>query len=699
MVTYNNLLFRFAFVNVKLNFVRRHLADRVTTPGSVITMPSVRKCDERDFSAGVVMAVNSHCGSANVVSASASCMRQAAHCSSMDADVSAVQSAVSEGAKGSPQNYQNYVSDACRIQKPASNTASYIPSNIPRKSSQKNQEPFGNPNKLPGETTEDFRARRVREGRQAQLKRERSLQTNEIKKARRNTSPKPGENSETISPDEPSLLTKYEALQRENESLRLQLTNLTTQLLTLQQDLHKLTTQLSNPANSTSSPSSSIPIPSNSGRKKKSIPPTTTQKNVPVTVEMIQPLIEETILKIFSKNPKTPTSIPNKGNKSLTSTLNSTAAAVTVTRDAAPTPKKTWAEAVQGARAVAAERRINTIDKPTPNTHDSQSAPPKNNFVTVQSRRTKNKNKKPTPPSVKTVSPSQSLPLPRKQGKHSTKNMLVIPNKPGVNALAVLENNPVLMAKDYSIKRHVPFPSGAVLFNCADETSATSLTSVVNYLFTEIKVKGPPLPRPCEVRIHNIPSQLADVERRAAVCRRFEMDVDTITFVPYKSQQRANQKLAICTTSIELFNKFKSIKTIHLGWGAVCPVSTEPLVSRCGKCRLLGHREKHCPKPESSQPALNPSECLDCQNFNAGITQANLSRRRLRRTDHRTGDALCPTKAHILGKRRNHPLVGASVPRSAELVGMEISSPLVSGPLPRAVTPPPQDLSILMTSP
>lgn len=70
------------------------------------------------------------------------------------------------------------ISDACKLSEPAADI------NIHTKKTQtrKIQESSGNPNRLLEETTADFRAGRVREGRQAQFKRERSLIQTEVKK-------------------------------------------------------------------------------------------------------------------------------------------------------------------------------------------------------------------------------------------------------------------------------------------------------------------------------------------------------------------------------------------------------------------------------------------------------------------------------------------------------------------------------------
>lgn len=159
------------------------------------------------------------------------------------------------------------------------------------------------------------------------------------------------------------------------------------------------------------------------------------------------------------------------------------------------------------------------------------------------------------------------------------------------------------------------------------------------------------------------------------IYQKFQKDIGPIVFVPHRSPEKAHLKLTVCSTSVELHRLFEGVRTIHLSWGSVCPVSIIPLINQCNRCSLLGHRDKHCPKSDSTPSPLlsKPNKCLDCQNYNTGISQAKLGRWRLRWVDHRTGDPQCPTKVHIVQKKRNNPVVDGPMLYNVQVVDAEMA--------------------------
>lgn len=236
-------------------------------------------------------------------------------------------------------------------------------------------------------------------------------------------------------------------------------------------------------------------------------------------------------------------------------------------------------------------------------------------------------------------------PKPRK----STHSVLLVPTTTEVtSAYNELQKLPGANPRRLGIQQHIKFPSGAVLITCQTENQTNELRTVIEQTptITEKHIKK----NPHQVKIHGVDINTPREDLEEDIERLFHEKPNEIIWVPYKNQEK--KKIAVLTTSQTLYEALSKRKTIRVGWD-ICGIDSKIHISRCERCKLLGHSAKRCnadaPANEetSSGSSLTNSKkqtnCLDCKTYNKRLTEAKLPKYRLRNSNHNTGDTRCPT--------------------------------------------------------
>lgn len=227
--------------------------------------------------------------------------------------------------------------------------------------------------------------------------------------------------------------------------------------------------------------------------------------------------------------------------------------------------------------------------------------------------------------------------------------LLLLPNEGTPNVLQRLQNMPEADPQKLGVKRHVQFPSGAVLVACNTQEQAAELSQIATSQGIAIKARKEV---PFTARIHGLPSNTTKEQVREAICGKLKAEV-TVKIVAYKVAKGNETHFAIVTTDKAGWDRITKAKMLRLGWHN-CRIDSSIHVSRCGKCHLLGHSETKCQNIDTAPP--EPNTCKDCLHYNnmqkTATTQSGV-RARPRDTRHATGSKTCPTLLSM--KRKSTP--------------------------------------------
>ena len=260
------------------------------------------------------------------------------------------------------------------------------------------------------------------------------------------------------------------------------------------------------------------------------------------------------------------------------------------------------------------------------------------------------------------VKPTEPTPA-KKQKKKSNINLptnnrvnpgsvLFIPNEQHPRVLDTLKKLPEASAREItrSVKRHLEFPSGALLVQCKDAKIADQLRKIADSQGIKEKKRES---NPPSVRIHDVPKDTSFDDLRTAISEKFNDQPINVSMHPYRNNQ--DVLFAVVTTSIELYKAMATTSRIRIGW-AYCRIDATIRVSRCKNCGLLGHSEKSCFIKEAPQVANSESyHCTDCSAFNerrensakdSGFTLVL----RKRPTGHKPGSSACLTLRNLKKK-------------------------------------------------
>jgi len=250
-----------------------------------------------------------------------------------------------------------------------------------------------------------------------------------------------------------------------------------------------------------------------------------------------------------------------------------------------------------------------------------------------------------------------------KVSKKDPATVLLLPNQENPIVLQKLQNLPEANPRKLGIRRHIQFPSGAVLVTCGDPERAEELRRVAEKAGIQEKkviTKNP------EFRIHSIPAYTTPEELTEDIQRRFTIQPLDIKLLPYTSEKRKSQLYAVVICNLELYKQAQKTRNIRIGWN-ICHIDCSPHVRRCTNCLLLGHSEKKCtqmtPTASVSAEANTEPVCRDCTHHNAQQSRATETthvKTRPRPTNHNTGSKQCPTLLSF--QKKSLPTLMKAVP-------------------------------------
>ena len=259
-------------------------------------------------------------------------------------------------------------------------------------------------------------------------------------------------------------------------------------------------------------------------------------------------------------------------------------------------------------------------------------------------------------PATKASQPTApAVSLWRKPVKPTT--VLLVPEVSGTSVLSTLELRAEFDPRKLNVKHRKIFPSGAMLITCASEEDAHRFKIAAGGV-EGIKI-GVKKTRDPEIRIHRIPKHVDKSQIEAEVEHQLGNKPTSVEFVDYKDQESPKfhgTKLAVCKVPASVYEAATQRSTIKIGW-RICDLRHEALITKCEKCKLIGHPAKHCPnlkkKEDGSEevtlPKVNDAECIDCATYNSRLPKRLLELRR-RPTDHGGRGLLCPTRAYYRRK-------------------------------------------------
>ena len=174
--------------------------------------------------------------------------------------------------------------------------------------------------------------------------------------------------------------------------------------------------------------------------------------------------------------------------------------------------------------------------------------------------------------------------------KHDPSTLLLLPNDSTPNVLQRLQNMPEVDPQGLGIKRHVPFPSGALLVSCSSAAQAEQIRNATAKAGIAEKVRKTKLP---EFRIHAIPGSTTVEQLQEDLKKRLGNIEAHITLFPYRNTRYAGQLFAVVQTNAEDLKKAGKVKNIRVGWNK-CRIDTNIHVTHCHRCGFLGHSEQRC---------------------------------------------------------------------------------------------------------
>lgn len=229
--------------------------------------------------------------------------------------------------------------------------------------------------------------------------------------------------------------------------------------------------------------------------------------------------------------------------------------------------------------------------------------------------------------------------------KHNPATLLLLPDKDTPNVLQKLQNMPQADPRQLGIKRHVVFPSGALLVTCGSAEQASQLRNITGTAGIQEKTRTEKAP---EFRIHQIPKNTTSEHIQADLERRFPGIKARVNLHPYRCEKFKDLQFAVVQTNLADLKKVSKVRSIRVGW-TTCQLDTRIHVTRCLNCGLLGHSEKKCDRMEaqSEDTANHPEgECRDCHHHNKLQQEASKAtgvKGNTRAVVHQTGSSQCPT--------------------------------------------------------
>ena len=301
----------------------------------------------------------------------------------------------------------------------------------------------------------------------------------------------------------------------------------------------------------------------------------------------------------------------------------------------------------------------------SPDSASQRDFPPLDDWKTAGRRHGRHRN---SPSQEPTSSANETPPPPKKTPARKgpwglppkANTTLLLPTAENVKIIAELEKTDAIDPRELGIKKKIPFANGALLLTCKDAAAVQKLHSLLP-LVKGVKAKEAPPSRNPTIRIHGIPVKTSVEQLQSDIVERFGAPPMSIKFVEYRQPSLVpDTKLAVCEVTATVFEAAAKKKTINVAWKH-CRIDVNPHLSRCSRCNLLGHSVKFCQQPENmaveqvtdSQAATAASPpCKDCTAYNLRVQSAKLGKRRLRKTDHLTGNSQCPTKRHYMQRAR-----------------------------------------------
>ena len=108
--------------------------------------------------------------------------------------------------------------------------------------------------------------------------------------------------------------------------------------------------------------------------------------------------------------------------------------------------------------------------------------------------------------------------------------ILLLPTTEHPSVYAKLQNNPLANPKELGVKKHLPFPAGAILVTCSSQDSAEKLGKVARDMGIELKTPQARLPM---IKIHRIPNSTTLSELEDTIDYTFGKRPASINLVPY----------------------------------------------------------------------------------------------------------------------------------------------------------------------
>ena len=247
--------------------------------------------------------------------------------------------------------------------------------------------------------------------------------------------------------------------------------------------------------------------------------------------------------------------------------------------------------------------------------------------------------------------------------------VLLVPTTPGQNVLKELEKSKISHPRELGVERQVPFPSGAALITCKDETALRKFSQVVAGV-SSVSQKAAPRAKVPTLRVHGIPKEISADMLRQEFQDRFGEQPSQVLFVDYASADNTSTKMGVVEVSNDLYEAAQNVWTISVGW-VRCRLVAQPHITRCTHCGLLGHPQKYCRNladAKRAPPEREEQPCRDCTAYNRNLGSGPAALRRKRPTEYCSNDPLCPTLKSFYRKAlptRPEPATNTEAPQAA----------------------------------
>lgn len=190
------------------------------------------------------------------------------------------------------------------------------------------------------------------------------------------------------------------------------------------------------------------------------------------------------------------------------------------------------------------------------------------------------------------------------------------------------------------IRNMVEFVSGASLL-IVDRNKADTLRELLPNI--GLRIKGEPIPRCHNFRIHGISADDTTEEIAGDIAERLGFSPIKVVKVPYRNGDDTSSAMAVVECGLALYEAAARRSTVLIGY-SLCRIDTKLHLMRCQTCRVFGHTRNHCPGiPDRVKKTVEeqPGTCLDCLIYNDRLQTAGLPRVQLRDTRHSAGSSTC----------------------------------------------------------